>query len=1451
MTEAIIPDEPSRKVEFQLAQEPKEQPELKEPIKEEEKAANGVHSGNTPENSVSKSPSPIGSVESQYFTNNTDFESLGIKTRKLIPEDFESHSGATFEPRKDNLDSIPTYYLSETEFNDPMAFIESIKDEGAKYGAIKIIPPKEWDPEFALELPRLRFRAAKQSLNHPTSNFNDKVQFYKDLLAFHKAKKLPLLRLPSIDRRVLDLFKLRNSVHLKGGFDLVCRKKLWAQIGRELGYTGRIMTSLSTSLKNSYQKVVHSYDLYVEGKDAESSEVLNEEKKRPLEQQEENNTDSKRAKLEQQGLNPSDPVPTVSNSRKIFKRSRDILKSKGFKTNFESYTEEKQGITQVDDYTYPFYDFMYWHKGVDVPDISFPSTEMSQLYTLDGFYENHLKFQSNLFPEGVDDDDEKIKKFWELIESKSSDFSVQSATNLSTAIHGSAFPTITELGQFKNNDITAAWNLNNLSLNEKGLLRYLVTESDSITKPELDISMLYSTQSWAIEDHFLFRADYQHIGGSKVWYFISPSDQEKFEKILGEYVKSNERNVGSYVIKSEFPEPVSSDILETIKIQDQFCQRGDTTNANFNKFYNHKSDAVRYNSDILIPFSILRENGINVRYTLQKPGQFVIKFPKAYSSSVSLGFSINEHVNFATVSWLEHALAAEKWLQFQGLPPCFSFFQLLTTIAEDSKDSALLKKVLPFYNDLIERQFELRHKLKATLSNLKTVNNKFDFISDDNLTQCFPTKVVVIQGEDCFNFEPENFIRLYEAGDFQGAEFKFEMHVFYTDERLKTFQRTLSTYAQNPEDWVKKFEDLLKSHNKPPIRSLKTLLTESERIMGNIPEAQVLKIYLDDANLWIEKVQDILSVKQKNRIRNRRGSIKEEVETSSSKPEEIENLINEIPVLSFSCPEVDQLIEFANEIYQYEITVRGFLTDGGHTIDEFYDMIDLGKSFGVELESVWFLERIVNRMDWVDRAEQVFLKSENLEDFKTILDEGFKVGSKKDRELIDKINLKFKNGKYMNAKLKHFLSTSSLSINIVEMLLKEAAGLPIDQDVMKSYEDIKGKHANSVEERDQIYKVIAKNGVEMFSLRDEKQKKLLNKPDHDPELYKQLLSKFKGDESDIRPKYSVAREILERSRQFLPSNPSDPLDNYLRQAEDWLRRSKRLFGKTNAPFSVLKSHLTTISEKNRFCFNREDKYNKELNEESHKIFCFCRRLESGTMIACEKCNEWYHCKCLKFGRGKSKNVDNYICPICDYRIEIPREYNSPKVEDLFTIIDEGSFLELAPDELYLVREIYEDAANFRDFLSEELNWVDGQIVEHDVGKVKFYLRKLEGATVLLSNEFNQLRQLAHKLDPICDTPPPIIENSTKTKKRRRPPASASSAREQSAVTTVPTPDTSLDSVLKPVQQPIPVPLVVQPKITHASSGVNPDSRTNDETRNLIKPEHQALSISDIVSSNNS
>src|SRR6202035_2953701 len=68
-----------------------------------------------------------------------------------------------------------------------------------------------------------------------------------------------------LDKQPIDLYALKRAVDARGGFKDVCTGKKWAEIGREMGY-GQIknVTSVSTALKNAFQKYLLPYETYLE-----------------------------------------------------------------------------------------------------------------------------------------------------------------------------------------------------------------------------------------------------------------------------------------------------------------------------------------------------------------------------------------------------------------------------------------------------------------------------------------------------------------------------------------------------------------------------------------------------------------------------------------------------------------------------------------------------------------------------------------------------------------------------------------------------------------------------------------------------------------------------------------------------------------------------------------------------------------------------------------------------------------------------------------------------------------------------------------------------------------------------------------------------------------------------------------------------------------------------------
>lgn len=126
----------------------------------------------------------------------------------------------------------------------------------------------------------------------------------------------------------------------------------------------------------------------------------------------------------------------------------------------------------------------------------------------------------------------------------------------------------------------------------------------------------------------------------------------------------------------------------------------------------------------------------------------------------------------------------------------------------------------------------------------------------------------------------------------------------------------------------------------------------------------------------------------------------------------------------------------------------------------------------------------------------------------------------------------------------------------------------------------------------------------------------------------------------------------------------------------------------------------------------------------------------------------------------------FTCPICDWRVKIPRDAARPKLEDLQGWQDEIQDLPFQPEEEELLRRIIDKASSFREFLTQYTNGNQLCRTIEEMPEMLFYLRKIEGAEVLLAYETNVFRQVLHKWQPIAPEPPPILDQSLSTRKPR-------------------------------------------------------------------------------------
>ncbi|XP_078437831.1 lysine-specific demethylase JMJ13-like [Wolffia australiana] len=244
------------------------------------------------------------------------------------------------------------------------------------------------------------------------------------------------------------------------------------------------------------------------------------------------------------------------------------------------------------------------------------------------------------------------EEFWREIA-----FGRTSSVEYACDVDGSAFSSAPkdELGRSK-------WNLKKISRLPRSILRLLGTPIPGVTDPMLYIGMLFSIFAWHVEDHYLYSINYHHCGASKTWYGIPGSAAPHFEKVVRETVYSDELLSGA--------NDAAFDIL-----------LGKTT---------------------MFPPNILLDRCVPVFKAVQKPGEFVITFPRAYHAGFSHGFNCGEAVNFAIGDWFSLGEMASQRYSLLNRVPLLPHEELLCkeAVLIHSRDSDLMRPA-PSKEDMV------------------------------------------------------------------------------------------------------------------------------------------------------------------------------------------------------------------------------------------------------------------------------------------------------------------------------------------------------------------------------------------------------------------------------------------------------------------------------------------------------------------------------------------------------------------------------------------------------------------------------------------------------------------------------------------------------------------------------------------------------------------------------
>lgn len=804
---------------------------------------------------------------------------------------------------------------------------------------------------------------------------------------------------PKLGNKIVDLYTLYHLVIRQGGFQYVNEHNGWSEVGSSMGYTPAEVANWKFHLAAIYQSNLLRFE-------QSNFQETNGHKR-----------------------SANDTI-AVAGSSSIYRRFTRTKIARGVPLNMMSYVQVAPGVNGDEMKISPTGKrFKLGHAmenlaGGNVEDkegLSRSTTagatrtlrDMTEknarvLDRIAGKHSSKITNSATGAPEVSLEDFEAI--FWDEISEKSWDaLEVEFARDI---IQTAMTPRFREVGVEKHEHVSdvqstaeearCLWNMNNIALAPNSVLGTL-SNSDcaaNIGIPSINVGMALSYDNWRSEDHFLALCDYQESGAPRVWNFVAEKDAEKFEKLVEKLTAEAEMPTTITGVTGQEKQSVLAASLDTVPFRADSRRYPHRSNlldmfpGGPGRSSTLKSDAL----DTLVLPETLRRHGISVCSVMQFPGEYIIKYPRVYSSTLHTGVGVSSKVHTAPPSWMEYASAGEQWLSSRLILPAFLVFKMLTNFANCyDNGNGRVNFGLDFFgvasehlSARIESELALRDQVRRMLHHAKDTavdekNTTIDFwISDVDLRCVFPTRVVVTALHLALEIvmSMENFMDVAEEVMSNHA-YRVELQVCYPDERLRSFCRALSGYSVNFNEWLSSCQEFFSVESQPSLRSIKALLADGDRIhqamkcsvSGSTSQGDVgeflaalgtLRLFVHRANNVVDECQLILNVKHQQRIRGGTGGTSPDTDAAASDDyfSRLCQVLRMVPTLGFVSPETDQIVELRTEIENFDRAARQLMGRPLATAKEFADLIELGTSFGLVLPSLSLLQRLKNRLEW-------------------------------------------------------------------------------------------------------------------------------------------------------------------------------------------------------------------------------------------------------------------------------------------------------------------------------------------------------------------------------------------------------------------------------------------------------------------------------------------------------
>ncbi|KAI0216754.1 hypothetical protein L0F63_005367 [Massospora cicadina] len=504
------------------------------------------------------------------------------------------------------------------------------------------------------------------------------------------------------------------------------------------------------------------------------------------------------------------------------------------------------------------------------------------------------------------------RKFWEQVGSAMRELSVEYASDLQTSHYGSGFFTL----ETDPNDpmATHPWNLNNLAANPSNLLAFLNDRESGMTVPWIYIGMLFSAFCWRTEDHFTYSVNYQHWGSPKTYYCTPASHAEQFE--------------------------------------DAFKQLAPG-------LFEQDPDLLYQLVTMLSPAD-LREAGVPVYAATQRPGDFIITFPRAFYCGFNHGFNFSEAVNYAPADWLSYG--QECILQYKALhrAPVFSHDELLLHVATVAHTMIEAVQLHPPLLDMVNRE----ERARATVGKhtKHTLNRPFSSARPADIPQCFICNTYCfLSAVACPCLGDKVACVTHMKVMCHCVLFKRQLLVHVPSETLATLVSNMASLTQPLVVWRKRYLDQVSIHRRPKLEDMESLLNEASKLQCLVPEAVTLEHHVKLCRAWVERANCALS------------SLQISASSASRRNDQcatIQQLISECASLSFCSPEMATLRQLRKDLKAFAGGMDEIAGAAIPSPSKVLSVAELAAKLNVEPPEQHRLKRLASSLEWAESAEK-------------------------------------------------------------------------------------------------------------------------------------------------------------------------------------------------------------------------------------------------------------------------------------------------------------------------------------------------------------------------------------------------------------------------------------------------------------------------------------------------